>query len=337
MGFILLDGKTLHEQPQIEFPTIIEGLLVKGATILAGEPKVGKSTIAMQWAHAVATNQPALGRFPVNRPGNVLYCPLEEPVDILRERQHRIDPGSSNWQRIDFLVDRVDVAPGGPLVKLLDEQLDRKEYAMLVLDPFVLAREVSRTAHSYDADYHAMAAFNELANRHKISVVVVHHTNKKKESGEGQSRINGTTGLAGAATTNMVLSSSGGNLGKLEISSRCMRGASRIFRKGEDGLWVADSSENVIARAVNLPTSSADRIKSFIATTTGFSSKDLAEVFPDIPPGTRRSTISKLVHDGVIRQTKRGNYQVSQQQTLVGLDTRGEESTNNEEDLPLAA
>lgn len=66
---------------------LIDGLIPAGClAIMAGESGIGKSWLALDLAVAVATGTPVWGRFPVKRPGPVLYVDEENPKDLVKER-----------------------------------------------------------------------------------------------------------------------------------------------------------------------------------------------------------------------------------------------------------
>ena len=56
----------------------------------------------------------------------------------------------------------------------------------------------------YDADYRTMTGLHAFASRHRLAVVVVHHT-RKMEAEDPFDQVSGTRGLTGAADTVMVL------------------------------------------------------------------------------------------------------------------------------------
>ena len=60
--------------------------LVGAAGILGGAPKPGKSFVALDLAVAVASGQPALGRFAVATPGPVLLLAAEDPPAVVVQR-----------------------------------------------------------------------------------------------------------------------------------------------------------------------------------------------------------------------------------------------------------
>src|SRR5271157_3485635 len=54
--------------------------------IIGGEPKCGKSILALSMAVAVAAAKPCLGQFTVSNPGRVLLFAAEDPLNVVKER-----------------------------------------------------------------------------------------------------------------------------------------------------------------------------------------------------------------------------------------------------------
>jgi len=75
-------------QPEIsEAEWLIEGLWSREAVgIIGGEPKCGKSFLALDLAVAVASGTPCLRRFPTNESGSVLLYVAEDAWHIVRQR-----------------------------------------------------------------------------------------------------------------------------------------------------------------------------------------------------------------------------------------------------------
>lgn len=210
MDLELINGRDLILLPTRVQPWVVQSFLGGGVTLFAGEPKVGKSTFAMQVAHAVANEKPLLGQFRIIKPGRVLWCGLEETDAILKDRQRGIDEDLDNWALVDYVKTPVLVEPGPKLVEAIKNKLLQREYSMAVVDPLLMAREPANQGDIYGSDYRAVAAFNNLSNELDIPLLMIHHTNKNKEGGDGQHRISGSHGLSAAATTNMVLTAGSG-------------------------------------------------------------------------------------------------------------------------------
>jgi AAA domain len=159
---------------------LVDGLWSEEAVgIIGGEPKCGKSFLALDLAVAVAAGIPCLRRFAVSRPGRVLLYPAEDALHIVRRRLGGICAAAgvslaeldvqvitAPSLRLDLEADRVR----------LDETVARLKPRLLVLDPFV---RLHRIDENVSGDVAPLLAFlRELQRRHAIAVVLVHHAKK---------------------------------------------------------------------------------------------------------------------------------------------------------------
>jgi RecA-family ATPase len=147
--------------------------------IIGGEPKCGKSFLALDLAVAVAAGIPCLRRFAVSRPGRVLLYPAEDALHIVRRRLDGICAAAgislaaldvqvitAPSLRLDLEADRAS----------LDETVARLQPRLLVLDPFVRLHRIDENASGEVAP--VLAFLRELQRRHAIAVVLVHHARK---------------------------------------------------------------------------------------------------------------------------------------------------------------
>jgi len=153
--------------------------------ILGGEPKCGKSLLALQMGVAVASGAPCLRRFAVPRPGRVLVFPAEDALHIVR---HRLD-ALCNTEDLKLADIDLQVITAPSL--RLDLDADRQALAetvahhrpkLLVLDPFVRLHRVDENASQQVAPL--LAFLRELQRQYNLAVLVVHHARK----GAGNSR-----------------------------------------------------------------------------------------------------------------------------------------------------
>ena len=159
---------------------LVDGLWSEEAVgIIGGEPKCGKSFLALDLAVAVAAGIPCLRRFTVSRPGRVLLYPAEDALHVVRRRLEGICAAAgvslaeldvqvitAPSLRLDLEADRAR----------LDETVARLKPRLLVLDPFV---RLHRIDENVSGDVAPLLAFlRELQRRHAIAVVVVHHARK---------------------------------------------------------------------------------------------------------------------------------------------------------------
>jgi RecA-family ATPase len=147
--------------------------------IIGGEPKCGKSFLALDLAVAVAAGIPCLRRFAVSHPGRVLLYPAEDALHIVRRRLEGIcTAGGVGLADLDV---QVITAPSLRLDleadrARLEETVATLKPRLLVLDPFV---RLHRIDENVSGDVAPLLAFlRELQRRHAIAVVLVHHAKK---------------------------------------------------------------------------------------------------------------------------------------------------------------
>lgn len=335
MELEIFSGLELQKIPEDSGAETVEGLFTIGATLLAGDPKVGKSTIASQLAHSIATAAPFLGVYPVCRPGSVLHLALEEDKYLLADRMRRISPGGTGLERIHFCTTLGEVGTGKALISELDRIVTEEDVKLVIVDPLVAARPPYRDGNVYQADYEAVRRLNDLGNRHEMTVLIVHHTNKKHGDGDGYHRISGTNGLAGGSCSNMVLKFASQGLGELHVTSRRMKGGVHYLTKRDDGLWITGQSpaEKDVDRL--LPATEAVYIR---ASALGeFKIAELKSRLPDLPPSTVSRVVSALKGKGRLVRTGRGVYMTAERHAEVQTSQRLDPIEDCDSSLPKAA
>jgi hypothetical protein len=193
---------TDEELEAMELPPakwIVPGLIPAGVTLLAGKPKVGKSWLALSLAQAVAEGAPCFGR--TVEGGAVLYLALEDTRTRLRNRLRKLRARptgrlsfSTSWTRL----------PNGET--FIEDWLTRTEEPLLiVVDVFALLRhEAAKPGYDYADDYKAMRILKQIADKHEVAVVVLHHE-RKLAADDPLDSVSGTTGLTGSVDTILVL------------------------------------------------------------------------------------------------------------------------------------
>lgn len=169
----------LAERPEQQH-WLVTGLWADQAVgIIGGEPKCGKSFLALDLAVAVAAGTPCLRRFAVNRPGRVLLYPAEDALHVVRRRLEGICAASGH--RLAQLDVQVITAPSLRLDldadrARLDETVARLKPRLLILDPFVRLHRIDENVSGEVAPL--LAFLRELQRRHAVAVAVVHHARK---------------------------------------------------------------------------------------------------------------------------------------------------------------
>src|SRR5215469_8533349 len=162
--------------------------------IIGGEPKCGKSFLALDLAVAVAAGTACLRRFAVPQPGRVLLYAAEDALHIVRRRLEGICAAATvalaelDIQVITAPILRLDLDADR---KSLEETIAKLQPRLLVLDPFVRLHRIDENASGEVAPL--LAYLRELQRRYRLAVILVHHAKK------GAGRIRAGQALRGSS------------------------------------------------------------------------------------------------------------------------------------------
>ena len=188
-------------------PTIVEGMMVAGLTLLAGAPKKGKSWLALKLCLAVARGEPFLDCAVTQ--GDAIYLDLESRQHRVAERVERLCGSELPHQLlVGHRAPRLDDGFYTMLDGLLKE---RPRTRLVVVDTLGRVKGTGRGGeNAYEADTRILGEAQRFALDRGIALVLIHHLRKSvggfKESDVFE-RVNGSTGLTGACDTMMVLDS----------------------------------------------------------------------------------------------------------------------------------
>ena len=158
----------------------------QGVGIVGGEPKCGKTFLALHMAVAVAAGVPCLRRFPV-QPGPVLLFAAEDAPHILRQRLDGIAAASGTaLDGLDLHV--IDT----PALRLDDPDqqarlastVERIRPRLLILDPLVRLHGADENAVREIAPI--LDRLRQLQRRCQTAVLLVHHARKNGGARPGQ-------------------------------------------------------------------------------------------------------------------------------------------------------
>lgn len=178
----------------------VPGIVAEGLTLFAGPPKVGKSWMALGLSLAVASGGHALGKVSV-QPGSVLYAALEDTPRRLKQRLLTVIDGGSVPEPLTFWTEWPDDGANE-----LDQWLGQHpDCRLVVVDVLAKVRGISdpRTS-AYESDYAAVTALKNIADKHGIALLALHHV-RKAGSEDFVNTVSGTHGLAGAADAILVM------------------------------------------------------------------------------------------------------------------------------------
>ena len=194
------------EQRPLTQQWLIAGLWGRQAVgIIGGEPKCGKSFLALDLAVAVAAGVPCLRRFQTDQPGPVLMFAAEDAGHIVRTRLQDIARAAdADFASLDIAV--IDV----PVLRLdhrndrqrLEQTVQRIRPRLVLLDPLVRLHGVDENAVAEIAPI--LAFLRDLQRRFETAVVLVHHSRKSGATRPGQA-LRGSSELHAWGDSNLYL------------------------------------------------------------------------------------------------------------------------------------
>jgi hypothetical protein len=237
--------------------------------IVGGEPKCGKSFLALDMVVSVAAGVPCLRRFPAARSGPVLLYAAEDALHVVRTRLEGICRAAA--VTLADLPIHVITAPTLRLDRAEDCQQLQTTVAtlrpvLLVLDPFVRLHRIDENASSEVAPL--LAYLRELQRRFALAVVLVHHARKGAGSVRGGQALRGSSELHAWGDSNLYLRRLDERL-LLSIEHRAapsQSGLSLALCGGNDALALAIGDAPPVRHAPS-PPSPRDKIEDVLAHT----------------------------------------------------------------------
>lgn len=198
---------------------LIRGVLTEGAVgFIAGQPKSYKSWTGLDMALSVASGQPFLNHFPVEKPGPVLYIQEEDSGPLLKQRLGKVWPskmgdkvqldekGEIIWVPpvevlgledganvdIDAYVGQTFTISDPTWQVWLDEvltdktQLQREKtengdevgYRLLLMDPLMMMAGDVEENRAQEMTTKIFRPLKELARKHGCAIQLIHHMKK---------------------------------------------------------------------------------------------------------------------------------------------------------------
>lgn len=196
---------------------VVPGYIAEGLSLFAGRPKLGKSWLMYDTALAVASGGLCLGA--QCRQGDVLYLSLEDNPRRLQDRLHKlwgeqVEMGASVPSRLTVTTEWPRANEGG--LEAIEEWIvAHPDAALVIVDVLARFRATGKAKDvtQYDADYQAVSGLQQIALKHGVAIIVVHHVKKSDGLGDDPiEKVSGTLGLSGAADTILVLDKKAGNV-----------------------------------------------------------------------------------------------------------------------------
>ena len=186
---------------------LVDGLWADQAVgIIGGEPKCGKSLLALDLLVAVAGGVPCLRRFRPARRGPVLLYAAEDALHLVRTRLEGLCVAvglaltdlpihviTAPTLRLDLPEDRAQ----------LQATVDQLRPILLVLDPFVRLHRIDENASSEVAPL--LAYLRALQRRVGVAVVLVHHARKASQGVRAGQALRGSSEFHAWGDSNLYL------------------------------------------------------------------------------------------------------------------------------------
>jgi hypothetical protein len=198
--------------PQTQW--LVEGLWSDQAVgILGGEPKCGKSFLALDLAVSVASGAACLRQFPVRHTGKVLLFPAEDSLAVVRQRLE----GIAGAAQVPFESLPVEVITAPSL--RLDTPTDRQRLSntvqnlrpiLLILDPLIRLHRLEENDATQIAGL--LSFLRELQRQFHLAVLVVHHARKDSHASRPGQALRGSSELHGWGDSNLYLRRKGSQL-----------------------------------------------------------------------------------------------------------------------------
>jgi hypothetical protein len=311
-----------YPEPRFAVP----GLVPEGLVILAGRPKIGKSWLALNLALAVDAAGPFLGQMPAVR-GACLYLALEDGPRRIKDRLQLVGAITPRELRFEFRLPRLD--QGG--IDALSEWLEQNpDVRLAIIDVFARVRpQRARNADPYQADADAAALLQQLAIRHGVALVVLHH-DRKAGSADWLDTVSGTFGLSGSADAVALLTRERGSArGRLRLTGRDIEERD-LALEFDRGIWSVVGA----GRELDLSPERRSIVEHLRANPGPFAPREIAAAV-SLPEGSARHLLRGLAEEGLIDRPATGRYahpvHRSQRSQLSFESERGEGSERSEE------
>lgn len=191
------------------FPPIkwaVDGVIPEGLTVLAGDPKAGKSLMAIDICDAISSGGDAFGKCRCVE-GESLYVSLEDPQRRVKERL--LQRGSKFSNKFKLVTKGISEL-GKEFYKQMDEILIiMPELRCVVIDTmsFIIPKKPSGLS-DYDHYYKCLDPLHTWSIDNHVSVILITHTTKSQgvDGDNPFSRIIGSVAIQGTADAMILLS-----------------------------------------------------------------------------------------------------------------------------------
>ena len=216
--FNTINAATLMAQEFEPLQFAVDKILPHGLFILAGSGKIGKSWLALDICTAVSSGGNLWGF--ATEQGEVLYLALEDNHQRLQSRLTKIEADDVDISKLYLTTTSFGISTG-----LLEQTQNflaaHPDTKMIIVDTLERIRDTELDKSMYSCDYRDMTKLREITDKHKLTLLLIHHTRKMYDP-DPLNTLSGSTGLVGSVDGVFVLEKARrtGTDAKLTIANR---------------------------------------------------------------------------------------------------------------------
>ena len=302
-----MTAEQLQSAPYAPVPFLVDELLPEGLHILAGAPKIGKSWLALWLCLCVSQDQP-LWNFAVTQ-GEVLYLSLEDSYRRIQSRLFDLTEDAPPTLHFAIMADTLKHGLEQQIGQFLTEHPATK---LVVIDTLQRVRSTGGDSNLYANDYQDVGLLKQLADRHHIAILLIHHLRKLHDD-DPMNMISGSTGLSGAADSAFVLQKNArsANAASLHCTGRDIPDRTLKLELGEeDHVWKLLSDSKTCTGASKISALQLVHLFSVLLSADpeylGSPSALSAKIDPDGSFGITPKKITRLVRESVAALRENG-------------------------------
>ena len=295
-----MTAEQLQSAPYSPVPFLVDELLPEGLHILAGAPKIGKSWLALWLCLCVSQGQ-LLWNFAVTQ-GEVLYLSLEDSYRRIQSRLFDLTEDAPPTLHFAIMADTLKHGLEQQIEQFLNEHPNTK---LVVIDTLQRVRSAGGDSNLYANDYQDVGLLKQLADKHHIAILLIHHLRKLHDD-DPMNMISGSTGLSGAADSAFVLQKNArsANAASLHCTGRDIPDRTLKLEFGEeDHIWKLIEDSKTCSGASKISALQLVHLFSALLSAdpeyTGTPSALSAKIDPDGSLGITPKKVTRLVRESV--------------------------------------
>jgi len=297
-------GGTIEEILAYKFPKpqwVVPNIIPQGLSVIAGNPKMGKSLLALQITGDFSAGKPIFGEIAIEK-SRSLYLALEDTPGRI---QYRLKKQGIEANKLGNVFTDWERGYAG-IEQLHQFMRDFPDTRLIVIDTLHKFYPMQDT-NDYTETDRVMSAIKHFADEYQIAVILIHHTKKCNTSNDIFHSPLGSVGIIGAADTIIILNRKRGtDAGTLHLTGRDVQEMEKAIKFDSNICrW------GVIGNAFEVQVSeSRQEIINLIEDVGPMNPRAIADAL-----GKNRETIRnlcwKMANDGKIIKVGRGLYSIN--------------------------